>query len=380
MISRRRIRPIIKKEFRQIFRDKRSLGVLLFIPAFMLIMFGYALNYDVRHVPLAVFDQDGSTMSREFMQQFIHSEYFDFARSIRSERQIDSVIPAGVAHVVLVIPPKFSDDLLANRSVSVQVLVDGANATTAATAAGYLAVMTQNYSTNLSIKALQRAGIGKPVLPIDYRPRVWFNPELASAKFMVPGLIGFILMMSTVVSTSLSIVREKERGQMEQISVSPIHPLELLIGKMAPYVVISLFGATLILLTGYILFDVVVKGSLFLLFIETSIFTLCGLGLGMWVSTISKKQDEAFQLATLVSFLPTFLLSGFTFPIANMPKVIQWITVINPSRYFLFILRSIILKGVGLNILWEPTLFMLLFAIFIMAVSWNKMRKSVFRS
>lgn len=380
MISSRRISPIIKKEFRQILRDKRSLGVLLFIPAFMLIMFGYALNYDVRHVPLAVFDQDGSTMSREFTQQFIHSEYFDFARSVVSERQIDSVISGGAARVVLVIPPKFSQDFLANRSVEVQVLVDGANATTAATAAGYLAAMTQDYSTSISIKAMQRAGFGKPVLPIDYRPRVWFNPELESAKFMVPGLIGFILMMSTVVSTSLSIVRERERGQLEQISVSPIHPLELLVGKTAPYIIISLFGATLILLTGYVLFDVVVKGSLFLLFVETSIFTLCGLGLGMWVSTISKKQDEAFQLATLVSFLPTFMLSGFAFPIANMPQVIQWITYVNPSRYFLFILRSVILKGVGLNVLWPQTLFMLIFAIGIMAVSWNRMSKSVFRS
>ncbi len=379
MISVHRIRPIIRKEFRQIMRDRRSLGVLLVVPAFMLIMFGYALNYDVQHIPLAVYDQDRSTMSREFIQQFIHSEYFDFAGSISSEQEIDTVIPSQKARVVVVIPPRFSEDLLANRSVSIQVLVDGANATTAATAAGYLVAMTQDYSTNISLQALQRFGMSKPTLPIDYRPRIWFNPELKSAKFMVPGLIGFILMMSTVVSTSLSIVREREKGTIEQISVSPIHPMELLVGKTMPYVLISLIATVLILITGYALFNVVVRGSMLLLFLETLIFTFCGLGLGMWVSTVANKQDEAFQLATLVSFLPTFMLSGFAFPIANMPKVIQWITFINPARYFLFILRSIILKGVGLSALWQETLFMTLFALGITAISWNKMRKSVFR-
>lgn len=380
MISIHRIRPIVRKEFRQIRRDRRSLGVLLLVPAFMLIMFGYALNYDVRHLPLAVYDQDRSTTSREFVQQFVHSEYFDEVAWLQSAREIDTIIPKQVARVVIVIPPRFSADLLANRSVTVQVLVDGANASTAATAAGYLAAMTQDYSTQITFAALQRAGFAKPALPIDFRPRIWFNPELKSAKFMVPGLIGFILMMSTVVSTSLSIVRERERGTMEQISVSPVHPMELVLGKTMPYVAISLISTVLILVAGYLLFDVVVRGSMLLLFFETLIFIFCGLGLGLWVSTVSQKQDEAFQLATLVSFLPTFMLSGFAFPIANMPKVIQYITYLNPARYFLWVLRAIILKGVTLDVMWRETLFMTLFATGMITLSWVRLRKTIFRS
>jgi len=375
MIATARIRPIIRKEFRQIVRDKRSLGVLLVVPAFMLIMFGYALNYDVRHVKLAVYDQDRSSTSRAFAEEFTHSEYFDLVATLSSEREIDTIIPNQVARVVLVIPPHFSRDLLARESVKVQVIVDGANATTAATAVGYLAAITQNYSTNISLAALQRTGLQRPTLPIDYRPRVWYNPELRSAKFMVPGLIGFILMISTVVSTSLSIVREREKGTMEQIVVSPIHPLELLLGKTIPYVIISLVSTVLILITGYVLFGVEVRGSLALLFMETLLFIFCGLGIGIFVSTVTDKQEEAFQLSALLSMLPTFMLSGFAFPIRNMPVPIQAITYLNPARYFLSSLRAIILRGVGITAIWEETLFMALFAIFIMTVSWNKMRR-----
>ena len=379
MISINRIRPIIKKEFRQIVRDRRSLGVLLVVPAFMLIMFGYALNYDVRHVKLAVFDQDNSTQSREFTEQFIHSEYFDEAAVVHSDRQIDTLINGQVARVVVVIPNNFSQDILASRPVKVQVLVDGANATTAATAAGYLAAMTQDYSTKITLEALAHYGVSKPALPIDYRPRVWYNPELTSPRFLVPGLVGFILMISTVVSTSLSIVREREKGTLEQIVVSPIHPMELLLGKTLPYVLISLISTTLILITGYFLFNVVVRGSLALLYLETLLFIFCGLGVGIFVSTVSDKQEDAFMLSSTLAMLPTFMLSGFSFPIRNMPLPIQMLTYLNPARYFLTALRSIILKGVTISSVWQETLFMALFAIWITTVSWNKMRKSGFR-
>jgi ABC-2 type transport system permease protein len=375
MISFRRIRPIIRKELRQIARDRRSLGVLLGVPAGMLIFFGYALNYDVKHVPLAIYDQDKTTTSRELTDGFLHTEYFDKVATLTSDRQIDTMLVRQIARAVLVIPVDFEKDIQANRSVEVQVIVDGSNATNATAAAGYLQAMAQDYSTKITLQALARNGLSKVELPIDYRARVWYNPELTSPKFLVPGLIGFILMISTVVSTSLSIVREREKGTMEQIIVSPIHPMELIIGKTMPYVVISLISTSLILFTGYLLFDVVIRGSIWLLFLESLIFIFCGLGLGLWVSSISERQEDAFQLATLVSLLPTFMLSGFSFPIRNMPVVIQAITYINPARYFLSILRGIILRGAGIAIFWEETLFMILFALAITTISWNKMKK-----
>ncbi len=375
MISRARIRPIIRKELRQILRDRRSLGVLLAVPAVMLILFGYALNYDVKHVPLAIFDQDRTTTSRELTDGFLHTEYFDKVATLTSERQIDTILVKQRAQAVLIIPVNFEKDLRANHSVEVQVLIDGSNATNATAAAGYLQAMAQDYSTKITLDALSHTGFGKPALPIDYRARIWYNPELTSPKFLVPGLIGFILMISTVISTSLSIVREREKGTMEQIIVSPIHPLELIIGKTMPYVVISLISTTLILFTGYLLFDVVIRGSIILLFLESLLFIFCGLGLGLWVSSVSDRQESAFQLATLVSILPTFMLSGFAFPIRNMPVAIQAITYINPARYFLWILRAIILRGAGLNVFWQQTLFMLIFASAIMTISWNKMKK-----
>jgi ABC-2 type transport system permease protein len=375
VISVHRIRPIIRKEFRQIVRDRRSLAVLLVVPAVMLVLFGYALNYDVTHVPLAIFDQDNTTTSREMVDGFLHTEYFDKVATLSNEQQIDTVMKRKEAQAVLVIPVHFERDLRANRSVQIQVLIDGSNATNATAAAGYLQAMAQDYSTKVTLQALERYGFSRPALPIDFESRVWYNPELTSPKFLVPGLVGFILMISTVISTSLSIVREREKGTIEQIIVSPIHPMELIIGKTMPYVVISLFSTSLILVTGALLFDVVIQGSIILLFLETLIFIFCGLGLGLWVSSVSDKQESAFQLATLVSFLPTFLLSGFAFPIRNMPVEIQAITYINPARYFLWILRAIILRGAGIEVFWQQTLFMIAFAAAIVAISWTRMKK-----
>jgi len=369
-----RLKPLIKKEFRQISRDKRSLGVLLVVPAFMLVMFGYALNYDVKNLSLAVLDVDHSQQSRDFSESFLHSEYFQLAYTLSSEQQIDSMLNFNRARAVLVIPRDFGKHLSANQSPTVQVLVDGANATIAQTAAGYLQAITQEYSTNISLAALQKAGLSRPTFPIDYVPRIWYNPELQSAKFLVPGLIGFILMITTVVATSLSIVREKERGTIEQIDVSPITSLELIIGKTLPYILISLLSTTMILIAGYFLFGVVVTGSYFWLFITTVLFLAGGLGLGLFVSTAAQTQEAAFMLATTVSFLPTFTLSGFTFPIRNMPVVIQAITYINPGRYFMTALRTIILKGAGPEAYWQDLLGLAIFAVAMGAISWRKMR------
>ena len=370
-----RIKPIAIKEFRQISRDRRTLGVLLFIPAFMLVMFGYALSFDVRRVPLAVCDQDRSRASREFAESFLHSEYFDLKHRLNDAREIDGLMGGERVRVALVIPPDFSERLLNGREATVQVLVDGANASAAATAVGYIGAMAQYYSSKIAVRASARTGRPGASLPIDYRPRVWYNPELKSAKFLVPGLIGFILMITAVISTALSVVREKEQGTIEQIVVSPIRPVELILGKTIPYILISLVATAIILLVSYLLFDVAIRGSYLLLFGVTLLFLAGALGLGLLISTVADSQQVAFQMALLVTMLPTFLLSGFVFPIRNMPLPVQAITYIVPARYFLVALRGIVLKGVGLSTLYDQALFLLAFATLTLGVSSARLRK-----
>lgn len=372
-----RVRPIFVKEFRQIARDRRTLGVLLVIPAFMLVMFGYALNFDVKHLGLAVCDLDRSRASREFVRGFLHSEYFNLKADLSDPRQIDDLMGRERVRVAIVIPPDFSNRLHSGRQVDVQVIVDGANASAASTAVGYAVAEIQDYSGRILATTWARSGSSGTLSPIDYRPRIWYNPDLRSARFLVPGLIGFILMITAVISTAMSVVREKEQGTMEQIIVSPIRPVELILGKTLPYVVISLAAAALILLASYLLFDVVVKGSYLLLFVVTLIFLAAGLGLGLLISTIADSQQVAFQMATLVTLLPTFLLSGFVFPIRNMPVPVQVITHIVPARYYLVALRGIILKGVGLSAFYDQVLYLAAFACLTLGVSSARMRRQL---
>lgn len=374
-----RIISVIKKEFRQISRDKRSLGILLFIPAFMLVMFGYALNFDVKHISLAVYDQDKSVESRTFVQSFLQSEYFDYDYVVTSYRELDELLNNGDALVGLVIPTDFSNNIISGGNPQVQVLVDGTNPTSASTAVGYVTAVVQSYSNRILTKALMRAGQAATVVPIDYRPRVWFNPELKSAKFLVPGLIGFILMVTAVISTSLSIVREKERGTMEQLTVSPLSPIELILGKTIPYIVISLAATVSILIVGYLLFDVTIKGSYLLLLLVTLIYLTACLGLGLLISSISDSQQVAFQIAVMATMLPTFLLSGFVFPIRNMPVFVQALTYIVPARYFMVALRAIVLKGVGLSAFWDQLLFLVAFTILAVGLSSRRMRRTLVR-
>jgi ABC-2 type transport system permease protein len=369
------ILPIVRKEFRQIKRDKRILGVLLFIPAMMLLLFGYALNFDVKNTRMAVYDEDRSSTSREFIDQFFVSEYFTKVRTLESKKEIDGLIDREDVRVVLVIPSTFTKDIQGGRAASVQVIVDGANSNTAATVLGYVSAIVQQYSVNVMSESFVRMGRRNISVPIDFQPRVWYNPELKSAKFLVAGLIAFILMVTTVISTTLSIVRERELGTMEQLMVSPIKPIELILGKTIPYTIISLFATAVILFIGYILFDVSIKGSIILLVFVTSVFLVGGLGIGLLISTFAETQQFAFMVATTVSMLPTFILSGFVFPIRNMPWIIQCVTYLLPARYFLVILRAIILKGAGLNAFWDQALILVAYAIFMISFSSMRLRK-----
>jgi len=369
------ILPIVRKEFRQIKRDKRILSVLLIFPALLLVMFGYALNFDVKHTSMAVYDEDRSSVSREFIEKFFNSEYFTKVQTLENKAEIDQLLDGEQVRVVLIVPSSFSKDIQRGRSVSVQVIVDGVNSNATAIVLGYINAVIQQYSVRVMTESLVRMGHQNITLPIDFQPRVWYNPELKSAKFLVPGLIAFILMVTAVISTALAIVRERELGTMEQLMVSPIKPLELILGKTIPYTIISFLATIAILFLGYLLFDVSIKGSIMLLMLITFIFLVGSLGMGLLISTMVETQQVAFMIAVIVSMLPTFILSGFVFPIRNMPVIIQAITYVLPARYFLVALRAIILKGAGLSAFWDQALILVVYALLMIGVSSVRLRK-----
>ncbi len=368
--------PIIKKEFRHIRRDKRVLAILTFVPMGLLILNGYALNYDVNHIKLGVYDQEKSERSREFVNSFLTSGYFDYVESLTSSAQATTMIDDGDIRAALVIPPDFSHKILSNDPVDVQILVDGMDANAATTIIGYAQVVTLEYSQKIVLNELAKMGRGN-YIPIQYDARIWYNPELKSAKFLVPGLIGFILAITAIIATSLSIVKEKELNTMEQIDVSPIRPINLIIGKMVPYALISLVAAALVLVTGYFLFGVVIKGNYFYLFCATLLFIIAGLSIGLLVSTIADTQQVAFQLAALLSMLPTIILSGFMFPIRSMPWWLQILTNISPAKFYLVILRSIVLKGVGLSAFWDQLVYLMIFISVVLLISVRRFKKTI---
>ena len=372
----RRLRPIIIKEFRQIRRDQRVLAILTLFPVLLMLLNGYALNSDVQHVRMAVYDDDRSAESRQFMDAFVTSGYFDYVAQARSSAEASSLLNDGNVRLAVIIPPKFSHDLLAGRSPEVQVLVDGMDANYATTIIGYVQAIALEYSQAIILKSLARMGLGN-YIPIRYEARVWYNPELKSAKFLVPGLIGFVLAITAVIATSLSIVKEKERNTIEQIDVSPISPLELIVGKLIPYVLISLVAAALVLTAGYFMFDVAIKGSLLLLFLTTLLFIMAALSIGLWVSAVAETQMVAFQLAALLATLPTMMFSGFMFPLRSMPWWLRALSNVTPAKYYLIILRGIILKGVGFSAWWPQVVYLALFTIAVLFLSIRRFRKTI---
>jgi ABC-2 type transport system permease protein len=335
-----------RKEVRQILRDRRTLLILLFVPAFFLLLYGYALNWDIRDVRLAVDDRDRSAESRALVSAFVNSGYFQLVATVERASDTSRLMDRNDVRAVLVIPVGYARDLRAGRSVPVQVLLNGDNANTATT------VMSYAQTIILSESARYRAAAGGFPPAIRAEPRVWYNPQLRSTLFLVPGLIAYIVMITAVVSTALSIVREKERGTMEQVRMAPLDAASFVIGKTIPYFVISFVSVLAILFVAMLLFDLPVRGSWLLLLFTIALFLVGALGLGLFVSSVAENQQVAFQIALLASFLPTLMLSGFIFPIASMPAALRAITVIVPARYFLVALRGILLKGVGLEIVW----------------------------
>ena len=360
------------KELRQVMRDPLSLGMLLGIPGLMLLLYGYAVNFDVRHVALAVQDRDHSQASRDLIAAFVNSTYFDLAAVLPAGSDFENVTERRVARAILVIPEDYARTLAAGRTASVQMLLDGADAGTATTVLGYAEGLVAQ--ENVAIRAALLRGAGPaPPGPIDYQPRVWYNPDLKSTQFLVPGLAGFILMLTAVLSTALSVVREKERGTMEQLRITDLRILELLIGKTLPYLAISLMATVIILAAARFLFGVAVRGPYLDLFAITLVYLVGALGFGLFVSSISDSQAMAFQVGTLTSMLPAIFLSGFIFPIANMPLALRLITYVVPARYYLVILRGIILKGAGLGSYLTDVMFLVGFAVVILGLSYVRL-------
>ncbi|MFH0953074.1 MAG: ABC transporter permease [Verrucomicrobiota bacterium] len=373
----RRFWAVFKKEFRQIGRDPLSLGVLILVPAFLLVIYGYALSFDVKHIRVGVLDLDRTQESRAFLDSLFQNPYFDRVRTLSRIQEADDLLNRGRVRAVLAVPRGYARGLSRGETVKVQFLVDGSDANAALTAVGYMDALTDRATRKLRADALGKAGVPAALPFVVPEPRIWFNPELISARFLVPGLIGMLLMLSAVVATSMSIVREKERETMEQMMVSPLRPEELILGKLLPYVFICLVTMTIILILGYVLFGVVVRGSFFLLGLATLLFLFAALGMGVLISSVTKSQRVAFEIAIITSLLPSVILSGLIFPIKNMPVPIQALTVVVIPRYFVAALREIILKGAALHDLWPQLGGMLALGILFNILAAHNTRKSI---
>jgi len=343
----RGVLAVYRKELRQIARDRRTLMILAFIPAFFLLLYGYALNFDIRNIKLAVEDRDGTVESRALVSAFVNSGYFDLAGAIYSPAEAERLLDLNIARAVLVIPEGFSRDVTGRRTATIQVLINGDNANTATTVMGYAISIVRETSGPLS----GRVQIAPPVM---VEPRIWYNPELRSTLFLVPGLIAYIAMITAVASTALSIVREKENGTLEQVKMAPIGTFSFVIGKTVPYFLISLSSAALIILASMLLFGLPMRGNWLSLLLAVSLFLIGALATGLVISTVADTQQVAFQIALLVSLLPTLILSGFIFPISSMPRALQLVTNVVPARYFLVALRGIVLKGASITHLVGP--------------------------
>src|SRR4029453_2863942 len=371
----RKTLAVALKELRQILRDQRSLLILLFVPAFFLLLYGYALNFDIRNVTLAVQDKDRSTKSRALVSSFVNSGYFSLVGYVDSPSELDRLVRLGRVRTILSIPSGFERDLSFGQPVTVQVIIDGDNANTASTVSGYARTLINEFSGVQMQSIKTGAGNREPGTAITVEPRIWYNPQLRSTLFLVPGLIAYISMITAVVSTALSVVREKERGTMEQVRMPPLSPLPYIIGKTMPYLVISFVSAILVILSAMLLFDLPMRGSWLLLCGAIGLFLIGAQAQGLLISTIAETQQVAFQVALLSSLLPTMILSGFIFPITSMPTVVQWITHIVPARYFLVALRSIVLKGADITAFWQEMVALAIFATVALGLASLRLRR-----
>jgi ABC-2 type transport system permease protein len=366
-----------RKEYLHIFRDPRSLGMGIAIPLIMLLLFGYALTLDVNQVPLIVWDQSRSPASRELVSRFSGSHYFSLKTYVQDYGTIERAIDRREALAALIIPVDFDRRVEAGPSAPVQLIVDGSDSNTATIALGYAEVITLAYSQERTFQALERRGGLRPVPPLDVQPRVWFNADLESRNYIIPGLIAVIMMVIAALLTSLTVAREWERGSMEQLISTPIKGPELILGKLLPYFTIGMFDVLLAVLLGEFLFRVPLRGNPALIFGLAAVFLAGTLSLGMLISIVTKNQLLASQVAMILTFLPAFLLSGFAYPIRSMPVALQYITYLIPAKYFVTLLKGIYLKGVGPEVLWIEGAFLTVFAALMLVLANRKFKKKL---
>jgi len=376
-MSWRRIRYIVKKEFIQIRRDPKMLRIVLVAPVFQLIIFGYAVTTDIKHVPTAVVDADRTRQSRDLVSRFANSGYFDVNFHLETPRDTGPLLASGRAQAAIWIPKGFAKDLALGRSAALQIVLDGTDSATAGVVMGYAGGIVRRFSEDVLSERMQRVRLRLAHTPgIDERIRVWYNPDLKSVNYMVPGVLCMILLIVTMLLTSLAVVREREIGTLEQLIVTPIRTVELIIGKTIPFIAIGYVDVTLILLVARWHFGVPIAGSIPLLLMLTGVFLMTTLGVGLFVSTVSRTQQQA-MMTTFFIMMPSILLSGFMFPIENMPRPVQYFTYLLPLRYYLEIIRGIFLKGVGLDVLWPNAAALLVFGIVILTLSALRFAKRI---
>lgn len=370
-----RLRAVARKEFIHVLRDPRALGISLVLPLVLLLLFGYALTLDVDRVPLLVWDASGTPQSRELVARFEGSRYFTVQGRVTNYAKIEAAIDRGEAMMALVLPADFATKLEAEKPVQVQILADGSDSNTATLALSYADAIVRNYSQEVLVKRVQRMSGKPPKAAMELRPRAWFNPDMESRIFIVPGLIAVIVMLISAVLTSLTVAREWETGTMEQLISTPVRAPELILGKLLPYFTLGVIDLVFCVAAGYFLFEVPLRGSLFLLSAISVVYLIGALALGILISSRAKNQLLASQMAFTITFLPAFLLSGFMFDIQNMPKVLQFVTAWIPARYYIRILRDLYLKGLGIRELWPDMLLLCAFAVLMLVASVKSFRK-----
>lgn len=369
-----RMAVIADKEWIQIRRDTRSLYLTLFIPTMLVLLFGYALVFDVKHVKIAVFDQDRSHLSRQYLDRFNNTEYLSIVRYVDNYREIDHLINTGKIIMAVVIPPAFESKFNSGKFADVQVLVDGSDSMSALIATGYIKAITYQFNSDYLAKTLNRKGLTSLRQPVEIKNRIWYNSELKSRNFIIPGNLGLILAIISALITSLTMSREWERGTMETLITTPVRSYEVVLGKLIPYIFIGIFDVVCALAVGYFVFNVPFRGSFIELCLISVLFLIGTSGLGILISTITRIQVLSVQLAIVVTYLPSFMLSDFIFPIKNMPVIIQIITYIVPAKYMIVVLKGIILRGVGYPVLMTQIVFLLIFCILVVALSIKKFR------
>jgi len=371
-----RIKAIAWKEFVQIKRDPRSLALALAIPVFLLLIFGYGLSLDIDHVRTVVWNQDHSQFSRDFLLNFENSKYFKIIGYVDNYRDIERMINRGDILMALIIPKDFSHYIRSGKTAPLQLLVDGSDANTATITMGYVRTVVSKYNVNLLNNTFAQYGLNPPQA-VDVRARVWFNMGLTSTWFIVPGVIAMIIMIIAGLLTSICVAREWERGTMEQLISTPVKAPELIIGKFIPYFTIGFFDLIIGVIMARFLFGVPFRGSYFLLVVLSALFLTGALSQGIIISVVARTQLMASQLASLTTMIPTLLLSGFIYPIFNMPKFIQAVTYLVPARYYIVILRELFLKGGTMRNMWDEATFLFLFASVMLSLTIIKFKKKV---